>query len=301
MLCAKPWRPNGGYELPCGQCMPCRINKRNIWSTRLLLEDTLHDESSWITLTYNDENLPYREELDKTHYQLWLKRLRKAYPEKKIRYYLCGEYGDDRGRPHFHVVLFGLKFNYRGLAEFKNISRKSNGEYKYPNRVRNMDKDVVKMLHIWNKGNIHFEKPNSKLMSYACSHITKSQAQIDDQEDGRTKTFHAMSQGIGKDAMHAISSWLYTEEGIKEYEKQNDVPSVVRINGKIRPIGKYLRNIIRRNLDLEEKQPDRAITKRGIEHLARITENPDYREEQRKRDDIKARKTLKFNKQRRSI
>jgi hypothetical protein len=301
-MCAKPWRPNGGSELPCGQCMPCRINKRNIWTTRLLLEQTQHEATTWLTLTYNDRYLPYNEELNKDDYQLWLKRVRKAYPAQKIRYYLCGEYGDNSGRPHYHIVLFGIGINFVGLGEFDTVSKLDNGEYRYPNRVRTSNQDVIKMLELWGKGNIHFEKPNPKLMSYTCSHITKSLADIETSEEGRKPAFHAMSQGLGRDAMRVIASWLESEEGIDHYRETGDVPTVVRIDGKLRPIGKYLRNIIRRNLHLPEKGSDEAIYKRGIKELALSQElGKHWKEPQRERDRLKANKVLKFNKQRRGL
>ena len=290
MLCAKPWR-NAGSELPCGQCMPCRINRRNIWTTRLLLELTQHDEASWITLTYNNNNLPYNEELSKDDYQLWLKRLRKANPEKKIRYYLCGEYGDNSGRPHFHVVLFGLGFNFRGLAEYDQRDQLN----RYP-------RPVVKMLNVWGKGNIHFETPTQALLTYACGHITKSLADKDSAEEGRTPEFHAMSRGLGKGAMSAIVSWLSTEEGVKHYHKSHDVPSVVRIDKKLRPIGKYLRNIIRRELGLEERQTDEAIYLRGLQELEqRCIKGEDYKQSIRLRHDQVAKQTVSLNRQRRHL
>jgi hypothetical protein len=306
MICAKPWRPNGGSELPCGQCMPCRINKRNIWTTRLLLEETQHEETTWLTLTYNDRYLPYNEELNKIDYKLWLKRIRKAYPTQKIRFYLCGEYGDNSGRPHYHIVLFGIGVNYIGLAKSDIIDRDDNGKFKWPNRVRTFDQDAITFLKCWTdsktkqpKGNIHFAKTSPALMTYACSHITKG---LDDSAEGRQKPFHTMSPGLGKNAMHAIVSWLCTEEGITHYRREKDVPAVVRIDKKMRPIGKYLRNIIRKELGLPEGQTDEAIYQRGLEELSmRLELGKNYKEPLRTRHYERAKQIYSFNKQRRHL
>lgn len=276
MICGKPFR-NAGSELPCGKCQPCLINKRNTWTTRLLLEDTQHDKSCFITLTYNDENLP--NELRKKDCQKWLKRVRKSYHPSKIRYYICGEYGENTQRPHYHAVLYGISFNYQGLAELLKIKHLN----LYP-------PPVIEMLKLWGKGNIHFEKTGPGQLTYACSHITKTIASITD--DTIQAPFHAMSQGLGKNAMLAITSWLSTEEGIRHYYKENDVPHVVRINNKLRPIGKYLRNIIRRQLALEEKTPENAIKRRGLEELAKKLDNPHYKSEQRTKDSAKARQII---------
>jgi hypothetical protein len=274
------------------------------------LEQTQHDHVSWVTLTYNDENLPFRNELTKNHHVVWIKKLRKAYPSKKIKYYLSAEYGDAGGRPHYHVALFGIGFDIsclrnvnpklNGLAKLEWI-KKENGKYLYPNKVRNLDPDILKMLKIWNKGNIHFENQTQGLLQYGCKHITKDLASIEDQTQGRAEQYHSMTPGLGKDAMHVITQWLCTEEGVKHYKENNDVPSAIRVGGKIRPIGKYLRNIIRRNLDLPEQQPDNAIKQRSLRELARQLDEPDYKEKQRTRDKLKAKKTLQFQRQRRSI
>ena len=94
--------------LPCGQCCACRLNKSRDWATRCVLEAKMHDENCFITLTYNDENLPKDYGLCKEDLTLFFKRLRKNTGEK-IRYYAAGEYGDLYGRPHYHACLFGWK------------------------------------------------------------------------------------------------------------------------------------------------------------------------------------------------
>jgi len=117
MLCNKPYR-KGNAEFGCGQCMPCRFNRRRLWTARLLLEATQHENKSFITLTYNDKNAPKDHSLDPSHYKNFIKRLRKAIYPKKIRYYLVGEYGDHTQRPHYHAALFGLSLPL-GLMELE--------------------------------------------------------------------------------------------------------------------------------------------------------------------------------------
>lgn len=70
-------------------------------------EASLFEYSSFVTLTYSPENLlslslKYRD------FQLFMKRLRKACGP--TRFFMCGEYGDENGRPHFHALLFGCRF-----------------------------------------------------------------------------------------------------------------------------------------------------------------------------------------------
>lgn len=68
-----------------------------------------------LTLTYDDDHLPEDFSVDVRHLQLFMKRLRKFCAHKKIRFYGCGEYGDDFGRPHYHLLIFGFTFNDRVL------------------------------------------------------------------------------------------------------------------------------------------------------------------------------------------
>lgn len=69
-----------------------------------------HDANSFITLTYDDAHLPLDGSISKRAMQLFWKRLRKA-TGAKIRYFCCGEYGDDKGRPHYHAIIFGWDFS----------------------------------------------------------------------------------------------------------------------------------------------------------------------------------------------
>lgn len=103
--------PLSPIKVPCGQCMACRLNRASDWATRIMHEKKMCGSASFITLTYDEEHLPYSGDyatLVKRDVQLFLKRLRKEVAPKKIRYYLCGEYGERGYRPHYHLILFGL-------------------------------------------------------------------------------------------------------------------------------------------------------------------------------------------------
>lgn len=128
VLCEKPFvrRPTGitakevllsdearlaATPFGCGQCLPCRINKSRIWQHRILLESMVHDRSAFITLTYSDEKLPEGGNLVPLHVTNFLKRLRYHLNERRIRYFMVGEYGERSGRPHYHGALFNVDFD----------------------------------------------------------------------------------------------------------------------------------------------------------------------------------------------
>lgn len=95
-------------ELPCGQCIGCRLAKAKAWAVRLVHEAQMHEKNSFITLTYDEEHLPKDRSLNVKHWQDFAKRLR--HEIGPFRFYHCGEYGDQTWRPHYHAILFGLDF-----------------------------------------------------------------------------------------------------------------------------------------------------------------------------------------------
>lgn len=74
---------------------------------RCVHEASLYKANSFITLTYNDANLPTRGSLNYAHFQQFMRRLRKEIAPRGVRFYMCGEYGPQLSRPHYHACLFG--------------------------------------------------------------------------------------------------------------------------------------------------------------------------------------------------
>lgn len=97
-----------GYRdllLPCNRCIGCRLERSRQWAMRCMHENKTHKSSCFVTLTYDEDKLPHRGQLMYRDYQLFMKRLRKSHGS--VRFYMCGEYGSEYGRPHFHSLLFG--------------------------------------------------------------------------------------------------------------------------------------------------------------------------------------------------
>lgn len=113
-------------NLPCGQCIGCRLERSRQWATRCVHEAQLYKDNCFITLTYNDKNLPENGSLQKGDFVKFMKRLRKKcakgfnYTQNGevkhfqqpdgIRFYQCGEYGENLGRPHYHACIFNFDF-----------------------------------------------------------------------------------------------------------------------------------------------------------------------------------------------
>lgn len=96
-------------EVPCGQCIGCRLERSRQWAVRCVHEASLHEANCFITLTYSPDKLPKNGSLDIKHFQDFMKRLRKEYGNG-IRYFHCGEYGEQNTRPHYHACIFNFDF-----------------------------------------------------------------------------------------------------------------------------------------------------------------------------------------------
>jgi len=102
-------------SFPCGNCLSCLQKKRATWSFRLLQEMYVSESAYFLTLTYDNENVPRNESgipiLNKRDLQLFKKRLRKfnkKYTKVSVRYYSVGEYGTRSYRPHYHSIIFNV-------------------------------------------------------------------------------------------------------------------------------------------------------------------------------------------------
>lgn len=97
-------------EVPCGQCIGCRLEYARQWAVRAVHELKCHKRSCFLTLTYSDKNLPQDGLLEKKELQKFQKRLAKYIAPIRVRYMSCGEYGEETNRPHYHIILYGYDF-----------------------------------------------------------------------------------------------------------------------------------------------------------------------------------------------
>lgn len=117
-------------QIPCGQCIGCKLDHSRNWANRCMMEASLYAANCFVTLTYDDEHLPYSSSVDslgnqrqsptlvKRDLQLFMKRLRKKFGSG-IRFFACGEYGEHSHRPHYHLILFNFDFQDKQLLYIK--------------------------------------------------------------------------------------------------------------------------------------------------------------------------------------
>jgi hypothetical protein len=144
--------------LPCGGCIGCRLDRARQWAVRCMHEAKCHNDNSFITLTYNDENLPYNGSIVKRDLQLFFKRLRKSLEPVKIRYFACGEYGDSSFRPHYHALVFGYR------PHDQKLHTESDGKQLYTSQS---------LAKVWTAGNHLIGDVTYDSARYVASYINK--------------------------------------------------------------------------------------------------------------------------------
>lgn len=229
MQCANPWRTDGrktGIFLPCGQCLPCRINRRREWTFRIMAEATDYEHSSFCTLTYDDEHLPKflaadgnpQDTLDSRHLQLLLKRVRRR---QQFRFFGVGEYGTKTGRPHYHLILFGIDH-----LEAQKL-------------LKECWRDGKRQL----RGFISTSVINRERSAYIAGYTVKKMMKQEDYPLGQTPEFSRQSRkpGIGVPFVERVLvPLMQTDAGQRFIGRHGDVVKVARLDGKIWPLDKTM-------------------------------------------------------------
>lgn len=205
------------HSVSCGRCMPCRINKKREWVGRMLLEmrHTPTPSGFW-TLTYDEEHLPPNAELDPTHLKRHFDYLRKLIGP--FRYFAVGEYGELYGRPHYHVITFGVGLQYH-----------------------------QKIQQAWKHGNVCPGEATRASMSYVAGYVTKKLTKDNEETraelNGRRPEFarYSTSPPLGIQGMLHIERMLYTREGAALLAEQG-LPNSFRMDGRMWPLSKWCKN-----------------------------------------------------------
>lgn len=159
----------------CHMCNQCQIDYRISWGLRGQLENQMHQHSQFVTLTYDNEHLPQGANLYPKHHQDFFKRVRnyeKRHGNKQtIRYMLCGEYGRETSRPHYHAIIFGLELPDK-ILKYKT----QKGVYEYSSAI---------LTKLWPHGSATASSVTPAACSYIVSYMKKDS--INRNENARTQ------------------------------------------------------------------------------------------------------------------
>ena len=247
-------------EVPCGKCAICMSNRKQEWIFRLKQELDVSCAAVFVTLSYDDLHLPFRDKegnyyrlsdtplyneeeahqsLCKRDIQLFMKRLRKQtdamiskYQAKNLvcpigmpRFYLVGEYGGKHQRPHYHAILF-------------NIPHWPVGSYD----------PYLFIGNIWHQGNISIGPVNGRVLNYVVSYMDlKKEKPHEFSED----QFCLMSRRPGIGANYLEKSHI---KSYYDYEKLKDNNVLVSMDGLKMPMPTYYKNKIYNDYDKLKKR-----------------------------------------------
>lgn len=219
----KPLGDNN-LSLPCGRCMGCRLERSRQWALRCVHEAKMHEDNCFVTLTFSPEKIvemcpkvsyqskwnafspepeatKWSYSLDRKHVQDFMKRMRLAFvppcpeghdkeewtKEFGIRVFYCGEYGENGGRPHYHLCLFNFDFHDKKLWRTVNGSRYYNSQC---------------LAELWPYGHSCIGDLTFESAAYVARYCTKkvTGSEAEEHYQGRLPEFCGMSlkPGIGR-------------------------------------------------------------------------------------------------------
>lgn len=165
----------------------------------------MHEENVFLTLTYDEAHLPAGGSLQVADCQLFMKRLRSRISPAKIRFFLCGEYGEKLSRPHYHALIFGHDFPDKRQAG------KRGDHVLYESRVL----DEVWGLGGARIGSVSFETA-SYVANYATKKIVGSPEVVNAHYQGRKPEFLLMSRrpGLGNAWFSAFGGDVFPSDEV---------------------------------------------------------------------------------------
>lgn len=222
-------------QVPCGHCIGCLVDMQSEWATRLTIHYQKDNRPAcFITLTYNDDNLPTEEynkegvmydkpSVVKIHIQQFIRSLRTYLKRHKlpsqIEYFFTSEYGPTGGRPHYHGIIFGLDKSYQDIYE-----------------------------RIWRKGFVHVGDCNEATITYCCKYCCKPievtkypdrKGYFDnekwmDEMGIRRKPFRLMSKNLGL-------SYCKDRENLKFHFRRIYENSYIRLGKLKKKVPRYMK------------------------------------------------------------
>lgn len=267
---------NEGFEdlpvtVPCGRCIGCRLEKSRQWAMRCVHEASLYDNNCFLTLTYEDKQLPHGGTLVKAHHQKFIKRLRKKISPDKLRYYMCGEYGDETHRPHYHSLLF----NYCPADKIL-VKDGTNKLYQSPS-----------LTETWGHGHVWIGDVTFESAAYVARYVVKKQygpeaeshyESLDPYTGELCKIIPEYTQmsrrpGIGKGWLEQFHEEVYPEDEVvirgklvqppKYYDAQLDEDTLAEIKRvRKKKAMKYREDQTRERLEVREQVANGRVMKR---------------------------------------
>lgn len=217
------------FDLPCGRCTGCRLERSRQWAIRIMHESMLYDDNCFLTLTYDDDNLPSDGGLRKKHFQDFMKRLRKKH--SGVRYYHSGEYGDTTNRPHYHSCMFGYRPD-----DLKHHKNNNQGHPLYTSE---------KLDTLWGHGHVTVGDLSFDSAAYVARYVMKK-ITGPGAEDHYTRLNISTGELVQVEPEYSTMSLGIGKEFYNKYAKQLNTHDNTVMNGSIHALPKYYDSLLDR-------------------------------------------------------
>ncbi len=257
--------------------MPCLVTKKKEIILRLLLEGRSAHQVWYVTLTYKPEFLPSGGTLVLKHLQKYLKRLRKntGYP---FRYLACGEYGDEKDRPHYHLILFAdrelpFEMGYCKIRKKVTCLKSPFIDAWAKNNISIGIVDVIPVLS---------PEDGTRIYGYIAGYVLESVTEHKQIDKNRQPEFIRRSRRLGYLEIPKIVKMLKSHKVGTQYiegvEITNDL-QMIKLGGKLYPLGRYMREKILEGLGGEKvTKLQKAIRSDRAIILDEMATDPDKQE-----------------------
>jgi len=152
---------------------------------------------------------------------MFIKRLRKSISPLKIKYFSCGEYGDQYLRPHYHLIIFGYDFQDKLFWKMSGSGKPIYCSYE--------------LEKLWPYGMAITQEANAQTISYSAKYSAHLKTNLP-QHLQKYPEYNTMSKNLGIDPiLKNIETYLKTDK-IYVNGFGHQIPDII--------LQKYAKNIL---------------------------------------------------------
>ena len=227
--------------VPCGKCSECLNARSKMYALRCLMEARMHDDVCSLILTYDNQHLG-NNQLNYDHVVSFFKRLRRYvqyhYGKQQLKFFVCGEYGERKGRMHWHMLVFGWKPDPDKERFVPYSGGKNNTDIRYKS---------LKLQQLWRQGYVDVTDFDDTHAFYIARYVQKKFVKGSDldstiRQPMREKKY--CSPGLGNE---------YFFKHMKTFLREGKI----EVSGHIYPIPRCFKDLMKKLVsDDEEFQTD---------------------------------------------
>lgn len=231
-------------DIPCRNCEECWQDTRRAWIARATAEMQMHEKAMFVTFTYRDYNdgvtrLPpvaemitedgeilEHQTLRYKDFQLFMKRLRKRFSDRNIRFMVCGEYGSHTFRPHYHAIIYGIN-----ISDFPDMivhNKNKEGDCLYSS---------VMLDNLWSFGYTLSSDADNGTIAYVAGYVAKKFSSM------KRKEFYDLTNVVApfiRSSNRPGLGRLWFEQNKNDFMSEYDYKVIPAANMRSNPTSVYL-------------------------------------------------------------